>query len=175
MDQISKEMGELKLYVLFSCENKQGIKNLKEVIRRESKKLNKELVNVGIIGYPNTGKSSIINLFAGRFAARTSPESGYTKGLQKIKFSSGLYLIDTPGIIPLNENAVINRAHLIKHSEIGVRTWDKAGDLELVIYNLMKDYPRIIEKHYGINANGNSEVLIEKLGRHLGYLKKEIL
>src|SRR3990170_7559787 len=37
---------------------------------------------VGSLGYPNTGKSSVINGVAGKHKASTSPVSGHTKGLQ---------------------------------------------------------------------------------------------
>src|SRR3989338_8776405 len=36
-------------------------------------------VSVGVVGYPNTGKSSVINALKGRKSASTSPHSGHTK------------------------------------------------------------------------------------------------
>jgi ribosome biogenesis GTPase A len=36
----------------------------------------------------------------------------------------------------------------------------------------MKEYPNILEKYYKINAKADSEVLIEKLGKKLNYIKK---
>ena len=42
-------------------------------------------VLVGVVGYPNVGKSSVINALSGRGAARTSSQSGFTRGLQKVK------------------------------------------------------------------------------------------
>ncbi|MFH1510228.1 MAG: GTPase, partial [Candidatus Woesearchaeota archaeon] len=54
---------------------------------------------VGVVGYPNTGKSTLINALKGRHSAPTSSVSGYTKGVQKIAVSDKLMLIDTPGVI----------------------------------------------------------------------------
>ncbi len=174
IENVKKELesNELRPYVFFSCKNKQGIKDLKEKIRSEAKKFKKDSINFGVIGYPNTGKSSIINILAGRAVAGTSSQAGYTKGLKKIRFSAGLYLIDTPGIIPFNEHLVITREHIIKHFEIGARTWDKAGDPEMVVHYLMKENAEAIEKYYNLDVNGDSEALIETLGRKLCYLKK---
>src|SRR3989344_9127905 len=60
-------------------------------------------VNVAVFGYPNTGKSSIINMLSGRKVARSSISAGYTKGEQIVKISENIYLIDLPGIIPFEE------------------------------------------------------------------------
>lgn len=56
-----------------------------------------------VVGYPKTGKSSVINAIRGRKGAQTSPipgSPGYTKGLQLLKIEPGFYMIDTPGVIP---------------------------------------------------------------------------
>src|SRR3989344_1110680 len=131
-----------------------------------------DLVNIGVIGYPNTGKSSMINLLAGRAVSRTSSEAGFTKGIQKIKIFSGVYLIDTPGIIPIEEKTYGNRRLLAKHAKIGATTWYKAKDPDVIVFEIMKEYPGILEAYYNIKADGDVEVLIEKLGRRLSYLKK---
>ena len=166
------ELGSIKPHVFFSVKERRGSKDLKKLIKMAAKKLNQDDINVGIIGYPNTGKSSIINILTGRASARTSPEAGYTKGIQKIKLSKGLYLIDTPGIIPPKERSSINQEQKVKHSQIGAITWDKTRNPDLVVSRLMKEYPNLLEKHYGIYVKGDSEILIESLGKKLNYFKK---
>ena len=42
----------------------------------------------------------------------------------------------------------------------------------MVVSRLMIEYPNILERHYKIDANGDSEILIEQLGKKLNYLKK---
>ncbi|MCG2727283.1 MAG: 50S ribosome-binding GTPase, partial [Candidatus Methanoperedenaceae archaeon] len=81
---------------------------------------------VGSLGYPNTGKSSVINGVAGRHLAGTSSISGYTKGVQLIDGGSRIMFLDTPGVIPFGENdeyiqgilSVKDATHL--HDPIGV-------------------------------------------------------
>ena len=133
--------------------------------------MNKDDVNVGIIGYPNTGKSSITNILSGKSSARVSSESGYTKSIQKIRLSRGLYLIDTPGIILDEENPILSK-NAIKHSKIGAVTWDKTKNPELAVWGIMKEYPGVMEKYYGIESEEDSDILIEKLGRKMSFLKK---
>ena len=167
-----QDLGELKPNMFFSSINRKGSATLRRLIKMQVKKIKKDIVNIGVIGYPNTGKSSMINLLVGRSIAKTSSEAGFTKGIQKIKISDGVYLIDTPGIIPVEEKVHGDRKLLAKHSKIGAVTWYKAKDPDVIVFEIMKEYPGVLESHYGIHAEGDVETLIEKLGRRLHYLKK---
>ena len=166
------ELQELKPSIFFSARERKGSAGLRKLIKIEANKLNEESVNIGVIGYPNTGKSSIINLLSRKSVARTSSEAGYTKGIQKIKLSEGLYLIDTPGIIPPREKIGYNKENYLKHAQIGAITWDKTKNPDMVVFRLTEEYPGVLEKYYKIKTDNDSEVLIEKLGRKLNYLKK---
>ena len=174
IDNMKKEMelNDLKPGLFFSSINRKGAATLRRLIKMQVKKIKKDAVNVGIIGYPNTGKSSLINLLVGKKVARTSPEAGFTKGVQKIKISEGIYLIDTPGIIPPEEKTYGNRELLVKHSKIGAITWYKAKDPDMIVFEIMKEYPGVLENHYEVDSGGDVESLIEKLGRKFHYLKK---
>ncbi len=167
------EVNELKPYIFISAKDRRGGGFLKRMIRIEAGRLKKDTVNVGIIGYPNTGKSSLINMLVGRASARTSSEAGYTKGIQKLKLFKGLYLIDTPGIIPLYEKSQKNRELVAKHAQVGAITWDRTKNPDMVVFKVMQEYPSLLERHYGITESiGDSEALIEQLGRRFHYLKK---
>ncbi len=59
-----------------------------------------------IVGIPNVGKSTLINILAGRKVAKTGNEPAVTRGQQKINIGDGIYLLDTPGMLwPKVENA----------------------------------------------------------------------
>ncbi|MEX2017126.1 MAG: GTPase [Candidatus Pacearchaeota archaeon] len=170
----SQETNSLKPNLFFSNKDRKSGAILKRMIKifAHQLKQDKRDVSIGIIGYPNTGKSSLINLLIGRKVARTSPEAGYTKGLQKVKITKGIYLIDTPGIVPEKDKTSINPALATKHSTIGSITWDKTRNPDMVIARIMEEYPNIIESHYGIDAKGDAEMLIEEIGKRLHYLIK---
>jgi ribosome biogenesis GTPase A len=56
-------------------------------------------INALIMGIPNVGKSTIINILAGKSIAKTGNEPAITKGQQVINLHNGIMLIDTPGIL----------------------------------------------------------------------------
>jgi len=59
----------------------------------------KKTIVVGVIGYPNVGKSSIINSLKRSKAANVSANPGCTKTLQNIKLDHHISLIDSPGVL----------------------------------------------------------------------------
>ncbi|KAI9890114.1 MAG: hypothetical protein M1814_004513 [Vezdaea aestivalis] len=67
-------------------------------------KQQKSSINVGVIGYPNVGKSSVINALTSRMggsktACPTGAEAGVTTGIRSVKIDGRLRLIDSPGIV----------------------------------------------------------------------------
>ena len=69
------EIESIKPHIFFSYKDRRSSALLKRLIKIEAHKLGKEAVNFGVIGYPNSGKSSLINLLIGRTVARTSSEA----------------------------------------------------------------------------------------------------
>lgn len=70
-------------------------------------RVEKELpVRAMIMGIPNVGKSTIINILSGRNIAKTGNEPAVTQRQQRIDLKEGVTLIDTPGILwPRIENS----------------------------------------------------------------------
>lgn len=167
------KLKDVRPYVFVSSKMRRGKLQLIRKIRIEVGKLKIPFkrYHIGIIGYPNTGKSSIINYLAGRKAARTSAEANYTKGMQKIKLTKGILLLDTPGIVPPKEDNLLKES-IVKKAEMGIESYTQTKDPELAVSNLMKKYSEKIEEFYGIKSNGDYEILAEKLGRKLNFLQK---
>jgi nuclear GTP-binding protein len=64
----------------------------------------KRAISVGVIGYPNVGKSSVINSLTSRLggvgaACPVGAEAGVTTSLREVKIDSKLKLLDSPGIV----------------------------------------------------------------------------
>lgn len=176
LNQVHEQIKEKNLspYVIISCKTSLGKKNLRERIKIEASrlKLTHAKTHVGVIGYPNTGKSTLINVLAGGGRSRAAAESGFTKGMQKIRFTKDIIIIDTPGVISFEDNPSTQKEKILKTAEIGVKTFASVKNPEDIVAHLMKEYPNVIETFYNINANKDSDILIEELGKKLHFLKK---
>jgi ribosome biogenesis GTPase A len=170
------ELG-IKNYLFVSCKERKGVSRLRNQIKEAAKKIDlsdkeEKRVNVGIVGYPNTGKSSLINVLIGRSSAKVGAEAGFTRGIQKLRLSKEILILDTPGIIPDEEYSHIEKGAIQKQARVGARTLGKIRDPEMVVAGLMKGDSAAIEKFYDVKAEGDVEVLMEKLGRKKNFLKK---
>lgn len=88
-----------------SITNPFGKGSLIALLRQFSKlHSDRKQVSVGLIGYPNTGKSSIINTLRGKKVATIAPIPGETKVWQYVTLMKRIYLIDCPGIVPQNHH-----------------------------------------------------------------------
>lgn len=166
------DLSSLKPYVFFSSKNKVGRARLREVINIEASKIKFDQARVGVIGYPNTGKSSLINVLAGGKRAGTSSQAGFTKSIQKIKFNKKITILDSPGVISEDEINSINALIVKKQTQIGVKNYDKIKYPDLVVNEIMKEHPRVFDDFYKVDSNGDTETLLEELGKKLKFLKK---
>ena len=158
--QYFKDKGIIALKI--NSKNKQGIKEInnavqiacKEKIERDKKRgiINRP-VRAMVVGIPNVGKSTFINAYAGRAAAKTGNKPGVTKGKQWIKLNKNLELLDTPGILwPKFDNQTIGM-HL---AFIGSMN-DNVLDVTELAYQLVKllatTYPKVVVERYKIEGH----------------------
>lgn len=60
----------------------------------------RQQISVGFVGYPNVGKSSIINTLKKKQVCKVAPIPGETKVWQYVTLLRNIFLIDCPGIVP---------------------------------------------------------------------------
>ncbi len=161
--------------VFVSCKNKKGISELRNKIKIEAAKIKKtedyDRVQIGVIGYPNTGKSSLINLLIGKASAKIGSEAGFTKGIQKLRLTKDILLLDSPGVISAEEYSMTNEEKIARHVKVGGRSHNQIKDPEFALNEIMKSNQKELETFYKINFK-NAEDLIEKIGKRKGFLKK---
>ncbi len=167
-EKAKRELEKTAPAVFISSTEKMGIKRLKGQIGIFSEK---EKNLVGVIGYPNMGKSSVINALAGRKSAKTSIKAGFTRGEQYVRVSNSVLLIDSPGIIPFEEK---NEFLLCL---VGSKNPEQLKDIESTatqfIEFLKKENPKILKKEFGIEIEGkNSDKILEEIALKKGRLLK---
>ncbi|MEM3374697.1 MAG: GTPase [Candidatus Woesearchaeota archaeon] len=161
-DLITKEQAEeikknFKPSVFVSSTKKLGgtilYKKIMELVK------GKESV-IGILGYPNVGKSSVINLLKGQKSASVSPVSGHTKGIQFVKRGK-LKLIDTPGVLPFDEKDP--EKSIEKQVIIGSKNPEHLKEPEYFAMRLIDLQPKLFEKYYNLTYENDSYTFLEKI------------
>ncbi len=130
------------------------------------------LIHALIMGIPNVGKSTLINVLAGRMIAKTGNEPAITKMQQRIALGNGIVLLDTPGMLWAN---VENKNSGFRLATTGAIK-DTAIDHEQIAYFaaefLLTDYPEQVKERYQLEALPVSEqALLEAIGKSRGCLK----
>jgi nuclear GTP-binding protein len=82
-----------------SINNSFGKGSLIALLRQFSSLHNdRKQISVGMVGYPNVGKSSIINTLRKKKVCVVAPIAGETKVWQYITLMKRIYMIDCPGV-----------------------------------------------------------------------------
>lgn len=136
----------------------------KEKFERDRKRgIKNRPVRAMVTGIPNVGKSTFINSFAKRSAAKTGNKPGVTRGNQWIRLNDKVELLDTPGILwPKFEDPEVG----VKLALIGTINDEILSQYELALRGigyLKAAYPDALPSRYeGLTPDrGNEETLAE--------------
>jgi ribosome biogenesis GTPase A len=125
-----------------------------------------------IMGIPNVGKSTIINILADRIIAKTGNEPAVTKQQQRIRLPSGIMLSDKPGFLwPKIENA--NSGYRLA---VTGAIKDTAIEYEDIAYYaaeyLLANYPERLKQRYELETIPESDhELMEAIALRRGCLR----
>ncbi|KIS71048.1 uncharacterized protein UMAG_00964 [Mycosarcoma maydis] len=164
---LSKEYPTIAFHA--SINNSFGKGSLIQLLRQFSVlHSDKKQISVGFVGYPNTGKSSIINTLKKKKVCNVAPIPGETKVWQYITLMRRIYLIDCPGIVPVS-------AH---DSETGtvlkgvVRVENLETPAEHIPALLSRVKPEYIRRTYNLEKWTNSEDFLGQIAKRMGKLLK---
>jgi len=128
---------------------------------------------VGVLGYPNTGKSSIINALAHKKKVKVSKKAGTTHGLHWVNASGGIRLIDSPGVIPLSKEDEV------RYGLIGAKDTERLKNPLLVAHAVIKLFlksgvsARVFEEFYNIKiVSKDVDEIIRLVAEKKGFLLK---
>lgn len=138
----------------------------KEKIERDRKRgiLNRP-IRAMVVGIPNVGKSTFINSFAGRAAAKTGNKPGVTKGAQWIRLNKQVELLDTPGILwPKFEDQAVG----LKLAMLGSVNDEilNIDELSMELVKLLDEhFPEVISERYQIEKQEEPLKVLEEIAR----------
>ncbi|XP_014786894.1 guanine nucleotide-binding protein-like 3 homolog [Octopus bimaculoides] len=167
------KLGHVKKYSMWKgLENKTSnclgadllMKLLANYCRSEGLKV---AIRVGVVGLPNTGKSSIINSLKRNRACRVGDVPGITKSMQVISLTKNIKLLDSPGVVmsdnPSGTSLILKNC--VKVSEID----DPSTAVETILKRCNKEQIMI---HYKIPKYNDTMEFLAILARKWGYFKK---
>ena len=161
---LRKAKKDLHPVACVESKSRKGKTQLREKILRYTKD---KQVKVGVVGYPNTGKSSVINMLKGKAAAGVSPKSGYTRGIQLVKADNRIMLLDSPGVFPFDKGDEVRLAI------IGTKNPQELKDPESCAMELIVALNGKVEKNYGAKKGADEEETLENIALKLKKLKKK--
>ncbi|NXR52617.1 GNL3 protein, partial [Hippolais icterina] len=165
MEQVTKrrarvDFSETSQYFGSKC----LLKRLQEYGKTQDK-----AIQVGVVGFPNVGKSSIINSLKGKRACNVGLARGVTKSMQAVHLDKQTKMLDSPSIIADPSNSVLA---LALRSIIDPEGSDSADVLEGVKAIINHCSKQQVMMHYNIPDFRDPEEFLSLLAQKRGMLKK---
>ncbi|NP_998389.1 nucleolar GTP-binding protein 2 [Danio rerio] len=151
-----------------SLTNSFGKGSLIQLLRQFGKlHSDKKQISVGFIGYPNVGKSSIINTLRSKKVCNVAPLAGETKVWQYITLMRRIFLIDCPGVVYPSDDS---ETDIVLKGVVQVEKIRNPEDhIGAVLERAKAEY---IQKTYRIPSWSSAEDFLEKLAFRTGKLLK---
>lgn len=153
-----------------SINNSFGKGSLIQLLRQfSSLHSDKKQISVGFIGYPNTGKSSIINTLKAKKVCSVAPIPGETKVWQYITLMKRIYLIDCPGVVPPNVDD--GEVDIILKGSVRVEKMANPEDtIPTILERVRHEY---LKRTYGLQGWEDHTDFLEQIARKTGKLLKK--
>ncbi|KAL2642357.1 hypothetical protein R1flu_009944 [Riccia fluitans] len=130
-------------------------------------KSDKQAISVGFVGYPNVGKSSVINTLRTKAVCKVAPIPGETKVWQYITLTKRIFLIDCPGVVYQSHD---NETDIVLKGVVRVGNLDDATEhIGEVLSRVKKEY---LTRAYKVKEWTSDEDFLTQLCRITGKLLK---
>ncbi len=130
--------------------------------RRRDRGMRPRPVRAVVIGFPNVGKSALINRLVGKKVVVSERRAGVTRELRWVRISKAIELLDAPGVIPWKLHNQENAVKLAICEDIGEASYDnQLVAAAMVDFMVRLDFGDILQARYGIDPESiNGEAYI---------------
>lgn len=129
----------------------------------------KTSITVGVIGYPNVGKSSLINSLKRGRAVGVGATPGFTKTVQEIHLDKHIKLLDSPGVIFSNEERSDESSLALRNSLKLEKLEDPVGAAHKLVERVEK---RQLLRLYQVENFESPDEFIFMVAKSKGKLKR---
>ncbi len=160
-----RQQGEVPLFT--NAQQGQGVKAIAKAAqsageavnqRRQARGMKPRPIRAVVIGFPNVGKSALINRLLNRKVVASARRAGITRQLRWVRVSGDLDLLDAPGVIPARLDDQGAALKLAICDDIGEAAYDTqrtaAAFLEILKTleqrQLPDDYQTALHQRYGV-------------------------
>ena len=151
----------------------EAIKKLLKTARAVSGKKADKVLRIMIVGIPNVGKSTFLNILLDRKVAKVGNEPAVTKSSSEINLGDSIKLIDTPGVLwPKIEDQ--QSAYRLAVTGAIKNTAIEFEDVALFALDfLRKDYPeQLADRYQLLDTSLEASQLLEAIAKNRGCLRK---
>ncbi len=134
--------------------------------RRRDRGMRPRPVRAVVIGFPNVGKSALINRLVGKKIVISERRAGVTRQLRWVKISKEIELLDAPGVIPWRLENQQDAVKLAVCEDIGEASYDnQVVAAEAIDLLIELGYSDTIANRFNLDPTGmTGEAFIQAAG-----------
>lgn len=174
-EQWFEQQGETAYFT--NAQKGQGVPAVAKAAQQAGKQMNQKRRDRGmlprpvravVMGFPNVGKSALINRLLKRKVVESARRAGVTRSLRWVRISDTLELLDAPGVIPSQIKSLDNALKLAICEDIGEASYDNqrvAGAMVDLLLQL--NYGQKLSDRYQLTPeNMTGETYLQQLAQH---------
>ncbi|KAI9204201.1 P-loop containing nucleoside triphosphate hydrolase protein [Polychytrium aggregatum] len=148
-----------------------GADNLIKLLKNYCRNANiKTSISVGVVGFPNVGKSSVINSLKRSRVCGVGSTPGVTKSMQEISLDKNIKLLDCPGIVFSRSTGENDRAEVLLRNCVKVELLeDPIAPVELIVSRCKKEQLMLM---YQIPSFQSTQEFLLFVAKQRGKLKR---
>ncbi len=173
-EQWFQQQGEIPYFT--NAQQGQGVKAVSQAAQQAGQQMNQKRRDRGmlprpvravVIGFPNVGKSALINRLLKRKVVESARRAGVTRSLRWVRISDTLELLDAPGVIPSQIKSPENALKLAICDDIGEAAYDnqRVAGAMIDLFQQLHLGDKLMTRYQVNPTDMNGEVYLQQLAQ----------